>query len=103
MGNVHILWTALAIGLATLLMATLGVMPGRVLGTIVGKRTEIAGESFLSVSARRSSPSIWAYSPELEALRPLRTPSHCLGLTYEQDESASFKRSAVAPARPGRA
>ncbi|SFH28835.1 manganese efflux pump MntP [Modicisalibacter xianhensis] len=43
MEDVHILWTALAIGLATLLMTTLGVMLGRVLGTLVGKRTEIVG------------------------------------------------------------
>lgn len=41
--DVHILWTALAIGLATLLMTTLGVMAGRMLGTLVGKRTEIVG------------------------------------------------------------
>ncbi|GHA94519.1 manganese efflux pump MntP [Modicisalibacter luteus] len=41
--DVHIVWTALAIGMATLCMTTLGVMLGRVLGTIVGKRTEIVG------------------------------------------------------------
>lgn len=41
--DVNIIWTALAIGTATLLMTTLGVMLGRVLGTIVGKRTEIVG------------------------------------------------------------
>lgn len=47
MGNVHILWTALAIGIATLLMATLAVMLGYVLGTIVSKRTENAGGGIL--------------------------------------------------------
>ncbi len=33
--NVNIAWTALAIGLATLTMVTLGVMVGRVLGAVV--------------------------------------------------------------------
>ncbi|AVQ80299.1 MULTISPECIES: manganese efflux pump MntP [Variovorax] len=41
--NVNIAWTALAIGLATLTMVTLGVMVGRVLGAVVGKRAEIVG------------------------------------------------------------
>ncbi|MEC9484193.1 MAG: manganese efflux pump MntP [Halomonas sp.] len=41
--DVHILWTAAAIGLATLIMTSLGVMLGRVLGTVVGKRAEIVG------------------------------------------------------------
>lgn len=35
--------TAAAIGLATFTMVTLGVMVGRVLGIIVGKRAEIMG------------------------------------------------------------
>ena len=34
---------AVAIGVATFLMVTLGVMLGRVLGTIAGKRAEVAG------------------------------------------------------------
>ncbi len=41
--NVNIAWTALAIGLATLTMVTLGVMVGRVLGAVIGKRAEILG------------------------------------------------------------
>lgn len=41
--NVNILVAASAIGLATTVMVTLGVMLGRVLGTVVGKRAEIAG------------------------------------------------------------
>lgn len=41
--NVNILVAALAIGLATTVMVTLGVMLGRVLGTMVGKRAEIVG------------------------------------------------------------
>jgi putative Mn2+ efflux pump MntP len=39
----NILVTASAIGFATLLMVTLGVMLGRVLGSVVGKRAEIFG------------------------------------------------------------
>lgn len=39
----NILFTALAIGMATLLMVTLGVMVGRMLGAIAGKRSEILG------------------------------------------------------------
>lgn len=39
----NILITALAIGTATLLMVTLGVMVGRMLGAIVGRRSEILG------------------------------------------------------------
>ena len=41
--DVNILVAAGAIGLATLTMVTLGVMLGRVLGTVVGKRAEIVG------------------------------------------------------------
>ncbi len=39
----NIVLTALAIGLATLTMVTLGVMLGRVLGAMAGKRAEILG------------------------------------------------------------
>ncbi|MFJ3486874.1 manganese efflux pump MntP [Pseudomonas sp. NPDC090202] len=41
--NVNILVAALAIGIATTVMVTIGVMLGRVLGTVVGKRAEIVG------------------------------------------------------------
>lgn len=41
--DVNIYSTAAAIGLATMTMVTVGVMLGRVLGHIVGKRAEIAG------------------------------------------------------------
>ncbi|UXH76600.1 manganese efflux pump MntP [Roseateles amylovorans] len=41
--DVDILPVAAAIGLATFVMVTLGVMLGRVLGTVVGKRAEILG------------------------------------------------------------
>ncbi|SOE52315.1 Integral membrane protein [plant metagenome] len=41
--DVNIVSTAAAIGLATMLMVTLGVMLGRVLGAWVGKRAEILG------------------------------------------------------------
>ncbi|PHX45143.1 hypothetical protein AO263_25055 [Pseudomonas sp. NZIPFR-PS5] len=41
--NVNILVAAAAIGVATTVMVTLGVMLGRVLGTVVGKRAEIIG------------------------------------------------------------
>jgi len=40
---VNIVATAAAIGLATFTMVTLGVMVGRVLGVVVGKRAEIVG------------------------------------------------------------
>lgn len=39
----NILVAAAAIGLATMTMVTFGVMLGRVLGTVVGKRAEIVG------------------------------------------------------------
>ncbi|MDD0975990.1 manganese efflux pump MntP [Pseudomonas fontis] len=41
--DVNILVAAGAIGLATMVMVTIGVMLGRVLGTLVGKRAEILG------------------------------------------------------------
>lgn len=41
--DVNILVAALAIGCATLLMVTLGVMLGRVLGNLVGQRAEVIG------------------------------------------------------------
>jgi manganese efflux pump family protein len=41
--DVNIYSTAAAIGLATLLMVTLGVMLGRVLGHVAGRRAELAG------------------------------------------------------------
>ncbi len=41
--DADIVVTAVSIGLATLVMVTLGVMLGRVLGSIVGRRAEIAG------------------------------------------------------------
>lgn len=41
--NVNILVAAAAIGVATTVMVTIGVMLGRVLGTVVGKRAEIIG------------------------------------------------------------
>jgi len=41
--DVNIWLAAGAIGIATLTMVTLGVMLGRVLGTLVGKRAEIVG------------------------------------------------------------
>ena len=41
--DVHIAWVALAIGCATFVMVTTGIMLGRVLGTMIGKRAEVAG------------------------------------------------------------
>lgn len=41
--DVNILVAASAIGIATMIMVTMGVMLGRVLGTVVGKRAEIVG------------------------------------------------------------
>jgi len=41
--DVNILQVAVTIGFTTFVMVTLGVMVGRVLGTVVGKRTEIFG------------------------------------------------------------
>jgi len=41
--DVQIGWVAAAIGTATFLMVTIGVMLGRVLGAVAGKRAEIVG------------------------------------------------------------
>ena len=41
--QVNILTTALAIGFATLIMSTLGMMVGRFIGPLLGKRAEILG------------------------------------------------------------
>jgi putative Mn2+ efflux pump MntP len=41
--DVHIGWVAAAIGLATFMMVSVGVMLGRVLGAIAGRRAEILG------------------------------------------------------------
>lgn len=41
--DVNIVWVAAAIGCATFLMVTTGIMLGRALGTAFGKRSEIAG------------------------------------------------------------
>ena len=41
--DVSIGWVAAAIGLATFTMVTVGVMLGRALGTLVGRRAEIVG------------------------------------------------------------
>ena len=41
--QVNILYTALAIGCATLIMSTLGMMVGRFIGPMLGKRAEILG------------------------------------------------------------
>ncbi|QNP39747.1 manganese efflux pump MntP [Lysobacter solisilvae (ex Woo and Kim 2020)] len=41
--DVHIAVVALVIGLCTFTMVTLGVMLGRALGAVIGKRAEIAG------------------------------------------------------------
>jgi putative Mn2+ efflux pump MntP len=41
--DVHIAVVALVIGLCTFAMVTLGIMLGRALGVIIGKRAEIAG------------------------------------------------------------
>ncbi|WP_110654681.1 manganese efflux pump MntP [Salinicola halimionae] len=41
--DVNILVAALAIGLATTFMVTIGIMLGRAIGSLIGKRAEIAG------------------------------------------------------------
>jgi putative Mn2+ efflux pump MntP len=41
--NVNIIMTAIAIGFATFIMVTLGIMLGRALGVLAGKRAEIFG------------------------------------------------------------
>lgn len=47
--DVNIWVAAAAIGLATMTMVTIGVMLGRVLGTVVGKRAEIVGGVVLMI------------------------------------------------------
>ncbi|GGJ85371.1 putative manganese efflux pump MntP [Pseudomonas matsuisoli] len=47
--DVSIFWAAIAIGLATTVMVTIGVMLGRTIGTIIGKRAEIVGGLVLIV------------------------------------------------------
>lgn len=47
--QVNIIHTALVIGMTTMLMATLGIMIGRFIGPILGKRAEIFGGSVLIV------------------------------------------------------
>ena len=41
--DVNIAWVAVAIGCATFVMVTSGIMLGRALGAAIGKRAEIAG------------------------------------------------------------
>ncbi len=41
--DINIMIAALAIGLVTMLMVTAGIMLGRVIGSLIGKRAEIAG------------------------------------------------------------
>ena len=41
--DVNIAFVALVIGLTTLVMVTLGIMLGRILGALAGKRAEILG------------------------------------------------------------
>lgn len=45
--DVHIAVVALTIGLCTFTMVTLGIMLGRALGTLIGKRAEVAGGMIL--------------------------------------------------------
>ncbi len=47
--DVHIGVVALVIGLCTLTMVTLGIMLGRALGSMVGKRAEIVGGAILII------------------------------------------------------
>ena len=47
--DVSIGWVALAIGFSTFVMVTLGVMVGRWLGTVAGKRAELVGGLVLMV------------------------------------------------------
>ncbi|MCL7714749.1 manganese efflux pump MntP family protein [Stenotrophomonas mori] len=47
--DVHIGMVALVIGVCTLVMVTLGIMLGRALGALVGKRAEIAGGVILII------------------------------------------------------
>ncbi|WP_353980248.1 manganese efflux pump MntP [Salinicola endophyticus] len=47
--NINILVAAAAIGLATTLMVTIGIMLGRAIGSLIGKRAEIGGGLVLIV------------------------------------------------------
>ena len=47
--NVNIWVAAAAIGMATTVMVTIGVMLGRVLGAVVGKRAEVIGGIVLMI------------------------------------------------------
>lgn len=53
--QVNIIATALAIGCATLIMSTLGMMVGRFIGSIIGKKRKFSAGWYLSVLASRSS------------------------------------------------
>ncbi len=54
--QVSIVTTALAIGCATFIMSTLGMMVGRFIGPLLGKRAEILGGIVLiGASAAKSS------------------------------------------------
>jgi putative Mn2+ efflux pump MntP len=51
--DIEILIPALAIGLCTFIMVTLGVMLGRVLGAMAGKRAELfGGVVLIAIGAR---------------------------------------------------
>lgn len=57
--HVNIIATALAIGCATLIMSTLGMMIGRFIGPMLGKRAEILGGIVLiGIGAQ----ILWAHS-----------------------------------------
>ena len=59
--DVNILVAAAAIGIATTIMVTVGVMLGRVLGMVVGKRAEIVGGIVLMlVGATILYEHVWA-------------------------------------------
>ncbi|PZU21078.1 MAG: hypothetical protein DI584_16955, partial [Stenotrophomonas sp.] len=47
--DVHIGVVALVIGLCTMVMVTIGIMLGRALGAVVGKRAEIVGGVILII------------------------------------------------------
>ncbi len=54
--QVNIIATALAVGCATLIMSTLGMMVGRFIGSIIGKKAEILGGLVLiGIGVQRSS------------------------------------------------
>ncbi|PLK96859.1 hypothetical protein CWN39_21410 [Klebsiella pneumoniae] len=56
--QVSIVTTALAIGCATFIMSTLGMMVGRFIGPLLGKRAEILGGIVL---IRIGSESLWSH------------------------------------------